>query len=222
MNSVLYEYPSQAAFNRVVPKTKIYAYGKPGRKIREQLVSQVNQIVWQYKLSPETINLPARSGVLEIQIFRISLKTGEFHEDIMRCIDKVVAFPIFFELIYNSKIKLMATYKRPNETDSSKCVVDNYFKTDWLPEDTQRSPLPVSLNMAGLYEQMLQQLIPLPPRKEEPLKEHVARMNEIRSKEIERDKIDVCLKKEIQFNRKVDINRQLREINKELKALQRK
>ena len=39
--------------------------------MKDLFVAQVEQIVWQYKLAPETINLPATPGVPEIQVFGI-------------------------------------------------------------------------------------------------------------------------------------------------------
>lgn len=55
-------------------------------------MEQVEQIVWQYKLAPETINLPAKPGVPEVQIFRIVLKTGDMSVDVLKCIDGAVQF----------------------------------------------------------------------------------------------------------------------------------
>ena len=57
-SSLFFSYPRQAEFNRVLPKSKIYEHGKPSRAVRDCFVAQINQIVWQYKLAPETINLP--------------------------------------------------------------------------------------------------------------------------------------------------------------------
>ena len=72
----MFAYPKQAEFNRPVPKNKIYGYAKPSRVIRDRFVSQVSEIVWKYKLAPETVNLPAhRQGKLpvhEIQVFEIA------------------------------------------------------------------------------------------------------------------------------------------------------
>jgi hypothetical protein len=66
--------------------------------LKDLFVEQVEQIVWRYKLAPETINLPAKPGVPEIQVFAIQLKTPELHRDVLRCIDGAVQFPIIFEL----------------------------------------------------------------------------------------------------------------------------
>ena len=73
----LFLYPAQARFGQVVPKQKIYAHSGANTRLKNLFVAQVEQIVWQYKLAPETLNLPARPGVTEIQVFRVVLKGPE-------------------------------------------------------------------------------------------------------------------------------------------------
>ncbi len=65
----MFAYPEQAEFNRPVPKTKIYAHARPTKRLKERFVAQVGEILWKYKLAPETVNLPPRKGINEIQIF---------------------------------------------------------------------------------------------------------------------------------------------------------
>ena len=117
--SALIAYPKKAAFGRVLPKNKIYEHSGANTRLKDLFVEQVEQIVWQYKLAPETINLPARPGVPEIQIFSIQLKSTELHEDVLRCIDGAVQFPILFELNQGqgdqAKTQVVAAYKRPSE-----------------------------------------------------------------------------------------------------------
>ena len=73
-------YPKQAAFARVLPKNKIYEHSGATPSVREMFVRQVEQIVWQFKLAPETINLASKPGVPELQIFAIQLKNdGELN-----------------------------------------------------------------------------------------------------------------------------------------------
>ena len=69
----MFAYPAKAEFNRAIPKVKIYAAARPAKSVRDRFVAQVDEIVWRYKLSPETVNLPARSGFTEIQAFEIIL-----------------------------------------------------------------------------------------------------------------------------------------------------
>jgi len=219
MSHALFHYPKQAAFERPLPKNKIYEHAKPSSALREQFVTQVDKIVWQYKLAPETVNLPARPGVPEIQIFAIALKTPELSEDVLRCIDQAIPFPIIYQLTFEDRIKSKAAYKRPSDADASKWVVDSYFETDWQLSDTERSELPVALDLAGLYEQMLRRLLPLPPRAGETLKAQVERLGQLRSKQNECRKMEARLQKEQQFNRKVELNAQLRVLQAALEKL---
>ena len=85
--------------------------------------------------------------------------------------------------------------------------------------------MPVALDLAGLYEQMLQAHVkasPLSmlPRPGEGVEAMVARANLIRAKERECEKLEVRLHKEIQFNRKVELNAVLRVRRAELAELQ--
>jgi|CXWL01.1.fsa_nt_gi hypothetical protein len=219
MCNVLFHYPNQAAFERVLPKNKIYEHAKPSSVVRELFVTQVDKIVWQYKLAPETINLPAKPSVPEIQIFAIALKTPELNEAVLRCIDQAIPYPIVYQLTYEDRIKVIAAYKRPNDADANKWVVDSYFETVWHKSDTERVELPVALDMAGLYEQILRRLLPLPPRPGETLKAQVERLIQLRSKQHEYRKIEVRLQKEQQYNRKVELNAHLRNLKSQLESL---
>ena len=225
MTEGLFDYPKKAAFGRVLPKNKVYAFGKATRRLRDLFAAEINQIVWRFKLAPETINLPAGPGVTEIQIFGVELKPGvdEPSEDILHCIDNAIAFPIFFEVTAPAdtadRIKVITAYKRPNEADSSKCVVGDYFSTDWLAADTTRSPLPVALNLTGLYEQMLRQLMPIKAGPGESLQALAERHRSMTIKQRELQKLEAQLKREKQFNRKVELNAHLRAVKAEVDGL---
>ena len=219
--SALIAYPKQAAFGRVLPKNKIYEHSGANTRLKDLFVKQVDQITWAYKLAPETLHLPARPGVPEIQVFSIQLKTPELHTDVLRCIDGAIPFPIVFELVFEEKVQVVASYKRPNEADNSRWVLSEYFSSDWLPTDSERTAMPVALHLGGLYEQLLHRLIPLPARQQEKLAELVARVEQAQAKQRELDKTTAQLAKEKQFNRKVEINAVVRQLQAELEELKK-
>jgi len=221
MTAVLFDYPKGTGFGRVLPKKKIYEHSGPSAAVKGLFVRQVEQIVWQYKLAPETVNLKPARAVPEIQIFRIALKTGELKHDVLQCIDRAIPFPILFELRYEEKIKAIAAFKRPSDADRSKWVVSDYFESTWLPTDAPRTPLPVALDLEVLYAHMLTALMPFPVRPGEGLQARVERMEQTRSKQRELGKCEARLRKEKQFNRKVAINAELRDLKQELAELTR-
>jgi len=212
-------YPPQAAFGRVLPKNKVYEHSAAGKRLKDLFVQQVDQIVWQTKLAPETINLPARPGVPEIQVFAIRLKTPELHRDVLRCIDGAVQFPIVFELSFEGRTQVVACHKRPSEADAVGWVCSEYFASGWIAATAERTSLPLALDLGGLYEQLLQHLVPLAPRPREPIAALVSRAEQVASKQREIDKTQARLSKEKQFNRKVEVNAKLRQLQAELQGL---
>ena len=221
--SALFAYPKQAEFGRTLPKNKIYEHSGANTRLKDLFVEQVEQIVWRYKLAPETINLAAKPGVPEIQVFAIQLKTQELHRDVLRCIDEAVQFPIIFELTQgqgaDAKTKVSAAYKRPNENDATSWVCSDYFESGWMPSTARRAPLPLALDMGSLYEQLLSHLIPTSAKARELLRDRVHRAEQIAAKQREVEKAESRLAKEKQFNRRVEANAALRELRTELKEL---
>lgn len=218
-NAAFINYPKQAAFGRTLPKNKIYEHSGANTKLKDLFVEQVEQIVWQYKLAPETINLAAKPGVPEVQVFAIQLKTPELHLDVLRCIDGAVQFPIIFELSFEGRIQVIAAYKRANESDASRWVLSDYFATAWMLSDIERAAMPLALDLGGLYEQVLHRLIPTPARPQEILADLVARVELVAGKQREVKQAASKLAKEKQFNRKVEINTELRKLKAELEGL---
>lgn len=217
--SILFDYPKKAIFGRVLPKNKIYERGSPSTKVKDLFVRQVEQIVWKYKLAPETINIPATKFVPEIQVFSINLKGGELKEDVLRCIDRAIPYPIFYEIYYDNKCRIMAAHKRPNEADSAKWVVSHYFETKWIAGNKPRKPLPVALDLEALYEELLSPLIPYEPREGECLRDRVERAEMIHARQQELAKTEARLSQEKQFNRKVAINAEIRTLSNQIKEL---
>lgn len=214
-----YEYPKAARFGRVVPKSKIYDAGGLSTKQRQRFVDQVDQISWAYKLAPETINLAASPSVPEIQVFELRMRGSDIDDEVLQAIDKAIPFPILFELRKGEERRLVAAYKRPSEADAGKWVVSEHFTADWEPVDKPRKLLPRALDLGGLYDKVLKELIPGAPLEGETLQERASRVEAIRAKEREIERIKSRLTREKQFNKKVAINAELRAATAELKQL---
>lgn len=215
----MFAYPQQAAFNRKLPKDMIYKNAKPSNAVKKRFVSEVSEIVWQYKLSKDTINLPPRDGLKEIQVFKIILKVQELSREVLKVIDKAIPYPIFYRLIFEDRINRVTSYKRVSGKNADNCVVGDYFETGWVDASVPEIPLPVALNLKSLYEQMIDLYIGLPIRANESLDELVERSQKIRKKQRALQTLKSRITKEKQFKNKVDINTQIRNINIELATL---
>lgn len=235
----LYEWPRAAAFGRTIPKNKIYEHAGANTALKATFVREVDQIVWSHKLAPETVNVLATKQVSEIQVFRIAVRTATLDQDVLSAIDKAIPFPLFFEVTSGEHVMVAAAYKRPSETDSSRFVLSNYFLSDWLPASGQRVAFPVALNMGTLYERLLEPLVrgqvaqlvanvsrifnsPIAPAvADQPvsLESRIAQAEAIKAKVHEVMRIRARLAREKQFNKRVEINAELRTAKQELERL---
>jgi len=214
-----FDYPKAAAFGRVLPKSKIYENSNASAKLRQSFVDQVGQIIWQYKLAPETTNLDATQSVAEIQVFKINLRVANLDDEVLRTIDKTIPYPIIFELAHNGKRKAVAAYKRPSEADPSKWVISEYFSSEWEAENNPRQPLPSTLDLGGLYARLLNALMPAVVEAGEPIAARVERIQLIHLKQREVARVKSRMAREKQFNKRIAINAELRVIQNQLKLL---
>lgn len=214
-----FAFPDKARVGRMVPKNKIYAHAATTTAQKELFVRQVDRITWAYKLSSETVNLPPGKAVKEFQVFTVALKTGKLKEEVLAAIDSSIPSPILFEIVYGSSLQYRAAHKRLSEADGTKWVVSRYFASEWLPREGETSPLPVVLDLDSLYHALLKGLIPFPLRPGESMDDLVARTDRIGVLEREAEKVALRLKREKQFNRKVEINGELKELTREIQAL---
>lgn len=216
---MLFAFPSKAAFNRVIPKTKFYEYANPTPTVKAKFVSDVSQIVWSYKLSPETINLAPSDGVQEVQVFTITLKAESIDPSVLKVIDRSIPSPIIFELHRKKDAKTVAAYKRSHGPNTVGWGVGDYFENAWENPDKPRADLPLALNMGSLYEKLLKSITPIESRAGETIQEFCDRYSAICSKQSEKKKIEGKLKNEKQFKRKLELNAKVRLLDLDLQKL---
>lgn len=215
----MFTFPAQTAFGKVVPKSRIYTHSSPSRRVKELFVSQLSEIVWAHKLSPETLHLPARPGVPEIQIFDLHLKTTTLDDDVLHAIDRAVPYPVIHRLHSEKGTAISAAFKRPSEADSSQWVVGSRFTSAFTRPKSVDPPLPTAIDLGHLYAALFAPLLPLPARAGETLATHVSRCEAYLRLLRQIDQLTARLHRAKQFNRKVEINQQIKPLQAEATLL---
>lgn len=218
--TALFRWPEAAAVGRLIPKERLYAEGRVTTAVRQRFVDEVQRVRWAYKLGEESVRLRGSDLVPEVQVFEVELKGDDLSESVLKTIDKSVPSPIVFELhrtrCAKPEVQLVAA---PKEPGARGVKASSYFRGDWAPTDTQRAALPPAIDLAGLYAQLLFALMPLPVRPGEELSVVIDRMTRVRALEREISTLDKRVRLETQFNRKVELRRDLRTRQDELEEL---
>ena len=223
----LYKFPQQAKVDRLIPKNKFYEQGKANTKIEQLFVNQVENIRWAYKLASSTIHLQDQEDLKEIQIFRVKSRVEDLDVSILSFIDKLILTPIIFEVVYQDKVKVVATYKRLNQADKTKAVIGQYYASDWL-EDADRVELPLYLKLADLYEHFIAQILPITSSEDSgdddesvSIELKLQKAQQLESLQKQLDKLKSKLRNERQFNRKVELNKKVSELESQLAQVRR-
>lgn len=122
------KFPEYAKVGRIVAKENFY--NGIDTTTKNLFQGEISRITWEYKLAPNTINLPAKKWP-EIEVFRITLKNSEVSEKVLKAIDSAIPYPIIF-LIENGTVeKAVISYKEQSQKDENFAKVDTYFSTGW-------------------------------------------------------------------------------------------
>mgnify|MGYP000511714416 CR=1 FL=1 len=221
----LYKFPQQAKVDRLIPKNKFYEQGKANTKIEQLFVDQVENIRWAYKLASSTIHLQDQEDLKEIQIFRVKSRVEDLDVSILSFIDKLILTPIIFEVVYQDKVKVVATYKRLNQADKTKAVIGQYYASDWL-EDADRVELPLYLKLADLYEHFIAQILPIALSKDQEndnesvsIELQLQKSQQLESLQKQLNQLQSKLRNEKQFNRRVELNKQLQNLQLQINRI---
>ncbi|MFX7483114.1 DUF4391 domain-containing protein [Acinetobacter baumannii] len=221
----LYKFPQQAKVDRLIPKNKFYEQGKANTKIEQLFVNQVENIRWAYKLASSTIHLQDQEDLKEIQIFRVKSRVEDLDVSILSFIDKLILTPIIFEVVYQDKVKVVASYKRLNQADKTKAVIGQYYASEWL-EDHDRVELPLYLKLADLYEHFIAQILPITSSEDSgdddesvSIELQLQKAQQLESLQKQLDKLKSKLRTEKQFNRKVELNKHIHALESDLNKL---
>jgi hypothetical protein len=213
-------YPEAALLDRVIPKIKLYEHTTVSGKLKEAIVSQLEKLVWRYSLSEKTLKLDASQGLKEIQVFDLHLKSATLDDAILTHLDKSIPFPIVFRLYHGDKMQIRLSYKRQNEGDASKWVVEKHFATDWFSQQSQAKPLPVVLSIYALYEAFVREFLAERNQPEQQdLKSDIERVAKVESLEHKITQLKRQIANERQSKKQLELNAQLRVLSKELTVL---
>lgn len=209
-------FPHSTYFGRKMPKEKFYSHLDVPNSIRQGFVSEIEQIVWQYKLSPTTINLASGKKVKEIALLDIKLKTKEFNKQLFQFVDRNIAVYIIYLLRFGTEVRLLINFKEPILQKPNTFKVEESYLTDWMEEDKLVLNIE-GLNLDALYESFVRQvagekLKTILPDAE--LKELVVRSKEVQKIERRIAQLGVRMRNEKQFNKQLEIAATIKKLKK--------
>lgn len=214
--------PDTTLVNKRIPKSKFYEKLRADKTLQEKFIRQVDFILWKHKLSEHTVNLSPTKEVEEIQVFEVHLKQKNLSREVLESIDRAIPYPILFVLLYQSEVQLAMAYKKRSKQHEDRFVVDSYCFSPWQKVQEMSTDLLKGLDLGAVYENIVKKLVSVDEGINQSLEQVVEIQKAAERLKREIDALEVMMKKESQFNRKVQHNLKLQEKRKELeKTLKR-
>ena len=218
--------PSSTFVAKVVPKEKFYSKCAVNTATKNLFVKYVEQIVWQNKLTAQT--MAAEKGLLvnEIDVFEVKMKSFDCPRKLFEFIDQNLHHHNVFVLTYDDKAKLFVNFK---EKEKDETFLEA-FETPWKPVDEPIFNLSGS-NMDEIYESIVRSAAPdyviansrslsLPKgemtQSKTSLKDYIIQSNQNVKIKAQIEKLEKKLATEKQFNRQMEIRAEIKKLEKEL------
>ena len=211
--------PDNAIVNKFIAKTKFYEKASVSPKLQNEFIHKIQKITWKYKLAEDTIGISKTDNVTEIQVFEIELKEQVIPKNVLKMIDKAIPYQILYQFVYKgstaygitlkgSILKTMAKKESP--------LTQNYYFSQWnevLDFDF------TGIDLEKVYQKLIKAFIKTEDRNRGDFDAIIDADNKIKCLEKEITTLDRKIKKEKQFNRKVDLNKSLLERQKQLQSI---
>jgi len=194
--------PKKCLVNKFIPKKTFYEKLNVATGIKEEFTNVVEKIIWLYKVSPDTLGANKTENVEEIEIFEITLKQKKIPKKVINVIAAGIPYKILFLIRYAEEVIYAVK-------------LEEIYFTNW---DEKIDISFLGHNLDIIYENIIKSII-----KETDKNENLATIIEKKTRfdnltrEIENFKMKI--KQEKQFNKRVELNNRLHELESEMEEL---
>ena len=203
--------PPTAQVNRPLAKERFYQGVSGATKLKELFTRDVERIRWGWKLSPKTVNFTTGGEVPEVEIFETTLSARAVDERIVRAIDAAVKVTVLHVFTTARGVEAWFGYRLPDEK------MRRYYHRAW--RFATDFDLDLSANSAdALCVSILRQLSEnrFEAKGDDTLKTALEKDARRIAKEKQLAALKRKFKSERQMNRKYEIGRQIKELEKGL------
>ena len=200
---------------------------KTDRKILSEVI---HKIIWRYSLKEETCYIRSYSDdehdYPEIELIEVELNKAVKEQRIAEIIMHAIPYPMILLMKHDEKIRIWVSHQRTSQADSDRNVLEEMISTAWLKPDAMKDFIDFSRfrqdDCYVLYSDIIDSISLYNAR--DIVTENVtgaeARMLVAKREQIQKQitSLKAQMKKETQFNRKVELNIEIKKLEKELQC----
>lgn len=195
--------PIRCEVNKVIPKKTFYERVHLSYNLKQEFIEKLERIYWEFKISQNNLNISKTDEIEEIEVFQLILKEKYNAKNIINAITKSIPYPILFKIRYNNEF--MYAIKYDNEM----------LYSEW---NVHIELLIIGLDLSEVYENLVRQVGNIENNNID-VKQEIEKKRKIEELKKQITRLKEKIGEEKQFNKKVELNQKLRELEKEKEIL---
>ena len=219
--------PDSCFIDNTIYKKLFYENADLSTSDKSLFTGTISKITWLYCLKSETINIAAYKDEVrdypEVEVIEVLVHKDYKLKRIAEIIMRTIPYPMVLIFKLEAKRKLYVAHQRTNQNDSSKNTIEEFIATDWLESDSALfAKLDIKqmrfANFYALYSDIvdtisiynLSTIIPT----DDNITGAEARELSAQIEDIEQEitSLRARLKKENQFNRRMELNIEIKKL----------
>lgn len=219
--------PDSCFIGNTIYKKLFYESADLSTSDKSLFTDTISKITWINCLKPETINIPAYKDEVrdypEVEVIEVLVHKDYKLKRIAEIIMKTIPYPMVLIFKLEDKRKLYVAHQRTNQNDSSKNTIEEFIATDWLESDSALfAKLDIKqmrfTNFYALYSDIVDAIsiynLSAIMTTDDNITGAEARELSAQIEDIEQRIINLRskLKKETQFNRKMELNIEIKRL----------
>lgn len=194
---------------------------------RKVFSDMIGKVIWKYSLKEDNYYLKSyvdeQREYREIEILEVQLNKRSKEKRIAELIMHAIPYPMILILRFETEIQLWVSHQRNSQNDRDKNVLEDLLGTKWLQEADLADILPFEqfkrTNCYVFYSEVVDAISRFNAKdySQKDLSGEEARLllKKETEKEVKLAKLRAQLKKETQFNKRVEVSMQIRKVEKE-------
>ena len=198
-------------------------------KADKKIISEViHKIIWRYSLKEETCYIRAYSDgehdYPEIELIEVELSKAVKEQRIAEIIMHAIPYPMILLMKHDDNVRIWVSHQRTSQADRDRNVLEELISTAWLKPNAMKEFLDFGRfrqdNCYVLYSDIIDSISLYNARDivTEDVTGAEARQLIAKREQIQKQitSLKAQMKKETQFNRKVELNIEIKKLEKEL------
>jgi|SRR5699024_1071252 len=225
--------PTESIYQKFIPKKHFYSHGDLTTAEKNLFVNNIERLTLHAQLTRANTNIPVykedQRTYEEVAIFLLELRSKENLQRIVRIIMDTIPYPMILVAKDLDSYSFYGAHQRDNLIDQSKIILEEIYHTDFISEDHEfvqkiNYKKLNKMNFYQLYDDYIKQLIGynLKKRNIKQIDNQAELLAAIEEKEEKIKLLRNKLKKEKHFNKKMELNMQIKKIEQELKQMEDK